>query len=59
MKTWLRYLKDTLLYTSYGNNIDDRFLNIQDDVQHEIIYDEDGDTHISEQISIDESLIVQ
>lgn len=52
-------MKDTPLYTSYGITIDDRFLNSQDDIQDDIIYDEDGDSHISEQIPIDESLIEQ
>lgn len=55
IKTWLRYLKDSPLFTSYGITINDRFLNSQVDVHDEIISDEDGDSHISEQIPIDES----
>ncbi|GFW82168.1 helitron_like_N domain-containing protein [Trichonephila clavipes] len=49
----------TPLYTSYGITVDDSFFNGQDDIQDEIIYDEDGDNDISEQIPIDESLVAQ
>ncbi|GFU82960.1 uncharacterized protein TNCV_1475601, partial [Trichonephila clavipes] len=35
------------------------FFNSQDNIQDEIIYDEDGDNDISEQIPIDESLVAQ
>ncbi|GFX52197.1 OTU domain-containing protein [Trichonephila clavipes] len=54
-KAWLQHLKDSPLYTSYGITVDDSFFNGQDDIQDEIIYDEDGDNDISEQIPIDES----
>lgn len=53
------YLKDTPLYTSYGITVDDSFLNGQDHVQNVVIYNEDGENDISEQIPIDESLIAQ
>ncbi|GFX16167.1 transposable element Tcb1 transposase [Trichonephila clavipes] len=59
IKAWLQHLKDSPLYTSYGITVDDSFFNGQDDVQDEIIYDEDGDNDISEQIPIDESLVAQ
>ncbi|GFT89712.1 helitron_like_N domain-containing protein [Trichonephila clavipes] len=58
-KAWLQHLKDSPLYTSYGITVDDSFFNGQDDIQDEIIYDEDGDNDISEQIPIDESLVAQ
>ncbi|GFY17470.1 ATP-dependent DNA helicase [Trichonephila clavipes] len=51
--------EDSPLYTSYGITVDDSFFNGQDDIQDEIIYDEDGDNDISEQIPIDESLVSQ
>ncbi|GFY10453.1 helitron_like_N domain-containing protein [Trichonephila clavipes] len=59
IKAWLQHLKDSPLYTSYGITVDDSFFNGQDDIQDEIIYDEDGDNDISEQIPIDESLVAQ
>ncbi|GFU38939.1 helitron_like_N domain-containing protein [Trichonephila clavipes] len=59
IKAWLQHLKDSPLYTSYGITVDDSFFNGQDDIQYEIIYDEDGDNDISEQIPIDESLVAQ
>ncbi|GFU32410.1 OTU domain-containing protein [Trichonephila clavipes] len=55
IKAWLQHLKDSPLYTSYGITVDDSFFNGQDDIQDEIIYDEDGDNDISEQIPIDEA----
>lgn len=60
IKVWLRYLKDTPLYTSYGVTVDDRFLNDRNlEVEDEIVFDEDGDNDILEQIPIDESLVAQ
>lgn len=60
IKVWLRYLKYTPLYKSYGVSIDERFLNdAHYDVDDEIIFDEDGDNDILEQIPIEESLIAQ
>lgn len=60
IKVWLRYLKDTPLYKSYGVLVDDGFLNDKSyDVEDEIIFDEDGDNDILEQIPIEESLIAQ
>ncbi|GFY14469.1 helitron_like_N domain-containing protein [Trichonephila clavipes] len=59
IKAWLQHLKDSPLYTSYGITVDDSFFNGQDNIQDEIIYDEDGDNDISEQIPIDESLVAQ
>lgn len=60
IKVWLRYLKDTPLYKSYGVLVDDGFLNdISYDVKDEIIFDEDGDNDILEQIPIEESLMAQ
>ncbi|GFX81147.1 serine--tRNA ligase [Trichonephila clavipes] len=58
IKAWLQHLKDSPLYT-YGITVDDSFFNGQDEIQDEIIYDEDGDNDISEQIPIDESLVAQ
>ncbi|XP_063979337.1 uncharacterized protein LOC135163656 isoform X2 [Diachasmimorpha longicaudata] len=61
IKVWLRYLKDTPLYTSYGVAVDDRFLNDNNEceVADDIVFDEDGDNDILEQIPIGESLIAQ
>lgn len=60
IKVWLRYLNDTPLYTSYGVTVDDRFLNDRNlEVEDEIVFDEDGDNDILEQIPIDESLVAQ
>ncbi|CAF4915856.1 unnamed protein product [Pieris macdunnoughi] len=60
IKVWLRYLKDTPLYKSYGVLVEDGFLNDRSyDVEDEIIFDEDGDNDILEQIPIEESLIAQ
>lgn len=53
---WLRYLKDTPLYKSYGVSVDNRFLNdINYAVEDEIIFDEGGDNNLLEQIPIEES----
>ncbi|XP_037958820.1 uncharacterized protein LOC119688206 [Teleopsis dalmanni] len=61
IKVWLRYLKDTPLYTSYDVALDDRFLNDNNEceVADDIVFDEDGDNDILEQIPIGESLIAQ
>lgn len=60
IKVWLRYLKDTPLYKSYGILVDDGFLNDRSyDVEDEIIFDENGDNDILEQIPIEESLMAQ
>lgn len=60
IKVWLRYLKDTPLYQSYGVSVDDNFLNDGSyDVEDEIMFDEDGDNDILEHIPIDESLMAQ
>ncbi|GFU60100.1 helitron_like_N domain-containing protein [Trichonephila clavipes] len=58
-KSVVATFKDSPLYTSYGITVDDSFFNGQDDIQDEIIYDEDDDNDISEQIPIDESLVAQ
>lgn len=53
-------MKDTPLYKSYGISVDDGFLNDRSyDVEDEIIFDEDGDNDILEQIPIEESLMAQ
>ncbi|KAI4486371.1 hypothetical protein M0802_012319 [Mischocyttarus mexicanus] len=59
IKALLRYLTDTPLYTSYSIRVVDSFLNDQDAVKDEIVYDEDGDNDISERMPIDKSLIAQ
>ncbi|GFW63850.1 ATP-dependent DNA helicase [Trichonephila clavipes] len=61
-KAHLKFQKD-FFENDFGHSCDicDRlcFFNGQDDIQDEIIYDEDGDNDISEQIPIDESLVAQ
>ena len=53
------YLIVIPLYASYGITVDDSFLNDQNNLQDEFVYNEDGDNGISEQIPLDKRLTDQ